>query len=130
MRVRDVLDALERAWNAGDGAAWAACFAPDAELVDAVGRLQRGRAEIAGELAGLAAGVYRGSVIEFGELAARPVGAGLTLAHTRSLLRVPAGARAGDTHSTQTLLIGADGLVVAFQNTVRADFAAFTGGTV
>ncbi|MFG3119530.1 SgcJ/EcaC family oxidoreductase [Streptomyces sp. NPDC048197] len=34
---------MTRAWNTGDGAAWAAYFAEDADFVDVVGRVQRGR---------------------------------------------------------------------------------------
>lgn len=49
------------------------------------------------------------------------------LAHTSSTLHVPAGPRAGETRSTQTVIVQ-DGLITAFHNTIRADFAEFERG--
>jgi uncharacterized protein (TIGR02246 family) len=126
MTVEEIVAELERAWNAGDGAAWAANFAPDADFVDVVGRLQKGRDVIASEHQKIFDTIYRASTLELWQTARRPIGDDVLLVHTASTLRVPAGPRAGDTSAIQTNVIR-DGLIVAFHNTIRIDGAAFAG---
>ncbi|MER7077217.1 conserved hypothetical protein [Saccharopolyspora kobensis] len=127
MSVQQVISGLQRAWNAGDGSAFAEHFSEEADLVDVVGRLQRGRAEIARQHRHLFDTVYRGSRNEFRLLDQREVAPGVLLAHTSSTLHVPVGPRAGETRSIQTLIVQ-DGLITAFHNTIRADFAEFERG--
>ncbi|KZB84540.1 SgcJ/EcaC family oxidoreductase [Amycolatopsis regifaucium] len=126
MTTEEIITALERAWNAGDGAAWAACFAEDADFVDVVGRIQRGRATIARESQNIFDTIYRGSTLEIRQVSSRPLGGGIDLVHTTTVLSVPGGPRAGDTRGVQSKLIR-DGEIVAFHNTIRADIAAFAG---
>jgi len=125
MTVDEVVSELERAWNSGDGDAWAARFAEDAEFVDVVGRVQQGRAVIAAEHQKIFDTIYRGSRIEIRAVSRRPVGAALVV-RTESTLDVPAGPRAGTTRAIQTKVFR-DGEIVSFHNTVRIDGAAFAG---
>nr|WP_232328058.1 SgcJ/EcaC family oxidoreductase [Kibdelosporangium sp. MJ126-NF4]CEL16422.1 hypothetical protein [Kibdelosporangium sp. MJ126-NF4]CTQ90374.1 hypothetical protein [Kibdelosporangium sp. MJ126-NF4] len=121
-----ITDRLAQAWNDGDGAAWAACFTEDADFVDVLGRLTRGRAEISTAAEQILGTIYQGSHLEFQVLSTRELGDGLVLAHTTSMLRVPGGPRAGDTAASQTMLIRGE-LIVAFHNTVQISIAEFIG---
>jgi uncharacterized protein (TIGR02246 family) len=122
--VDEVMVELERAWNAGDGPAWAEHFEEDADYVDALGRVQKGRAVIAAEHQKILDTLYRGSRLRMRRLSSRPIGEGVVLVHSATELEVPAGPRAGTWHSVQTQLFR-DGRVLAFHNTLRTDVAAF-----
>ncbi|MEV7008134.1 SgcJ/EcaC family oxidoreductase [Streptosporangium sp. NPDC051022] len=124
LTVDELIAEMQRAWNAGDGAGWAANFAEDAEFVDVVGRVQHGRETIAREHQKIFDTIYRGSRVEIRKVAARPVGGDVLLVHTTSTLRVPSGPRAGDTHAVQTMVVR-NGQILAFQNTIRSDMATF-----
>ncbi|WP_181771122.1 SgcJ/EcaC family oxidoreductase [Amycolatopsis pittospori] len=126
MTTEEIITALERAWNTGDGEAWAARFAEDAEFVDVVGRIQRGRATIARESQNIFDTIYRGSTLEIRQVSSRPLGGGIDLVHTATVLTIPAGPLAGEARAVQTKLIR-DGEIVAFHNTIRTDIAAFAG---
>lgn len=128
MSVQRVLSGLQRAWNAGDGSAFAEHFWVEADLVDGMGRLQHGRPEIARQHRQIFDTIYRGSQVEFRLLDEREVAPGVLLAHTSSTLHVPAGPRAGETRSIQTLVVQ-DGLITAFHNTIRSSFAEFAQGS-
>lgn len=103
--VEEIIIELERAWNAGDGAAWAASFSEDADFVDVVARVQHGRDIIAKEHQKIVDTIYQGSLVEFRQVTSRTVGDDVLLVHTTSTLRVPTGPRAGDTHSIQTMIL-------------------------
>ncbi|WP_031466649.1 SgcJ/EcaC family oxidoreductase [Sciscionella sediminilitoris] len=123
--IEDVLGALRLAWDANDGAAWAASFTEDADFVDVLGRMQRGRETIAEEHQKIFDTIYRGSRAEFWPLSSYPLsGDGVSLAHTVSRLWVPSGPRSGVTFSVQTMVLER-GLIRAFHNTIRADMADF-----
>ncbi|QUG99740.1 SgcJ/EcaC family oxidoreductase [Saccharopolyspora erythraea] len=122
--VDEVLTEMARAWNAGDGTAWAANFAEDADFVDVVGRVQRGRDVIAAEHQKIFDTIYRGSHLEIWQVDSRPLDDRTLLVHTASTLRVPAGPRAGEWHGIQTKVFR-DGEILAFHNTGRADLADF-----
>ncbi|QFU88221.1 SgcJ/EcaC family oxidoreductase [Amycolatopsis sp. YIM 10] len=125
MTIEEIISGMQRAWNAGDGAGWGAHFAEDADFVDAVGRIQRGREVIGSEHQKIFDTIYQGSVLEIRLVDSRPLGDGLLLVHTDSTLQVPAGPRKGTVDGVQTKLIR-DGLIHAFHNTVRGDLATFT----
>ncbi|MER7864700.1 DUF4440 domain-containing protein [Amycolatopsis sp. WAC 04197] len=125
MTTEEIITALERAWNAGDGEAWAANFAEDADFVDVVGRIQRGRATIARESQNIFDTIYRGSTLRIRQVSSRPLGGGFDLVHTATVLTIPAGPLAGEARAVQTKLVR-DGLIVAFHNTIRGDIATFT----
>ncbi|TCO54061.1 uncharacterized protein (TIGR02246 family) [Actinocrispum wychmicini] len=122
--IEETLAEMARAWNAGDGVAWAASFAPDADLVDVVGRVHHGRDVIAAEHQKIFDTIYRGSLLEYWLTDSRPIGDGLVLAHTASTLRVLDGPRAGEWHAVQTKVFR-DGQIVAFHNGMRMDPADF-----
>lgn len=125
--VAEILTGLTRAWAAGDGVAWGANFAEDAVFVDVLGNLHRGRDEIARSHQRIFDTIYRDShLVDFEQVAQRSIGEDTLIVHTMSVLRVPAGPRAGDTPSTQTMVVR-NGQIFAFQNTIRGDLAAFSG---
>ncbi|MFI1828497.1 SgcJ/EcaC family oxidoreductase [Streptomyces sp. NPDC020412] len=125
MTVDEVMAALERAWNAGDGAAWAEHFTEDADYVDALGRFQKGRAVIAAEHQKILDTIYRGSRLRMRLLSSHTIADGVLLVHSATTLDVPAGPRAGRWHSVQTQLLR-DGRVLAFHNTMRTAVADFS----
>ncbi|GAA4523963.1 SgcJ/EcaC family oxidoreductase [Amycolatopsis samaneae] len=124
MTVEEIITGLERAWNAGDGAAWGARFAEDADFVDVVGRIQRGRKVIAEEHQKIFDTIYRGSLLEIRRLDVRPIGEGALLVHTTSKLRVPGGPRKGEWAAIQTKVVR-DGEIMAFHNTGLTGLAEF-----
>ncbi len=126
MTTEEIITALERAWNAGDGEAWAANFAEDVDFVDVLGRIQRGRATIARESQKIFDTIYRGSRLELRQVSSRPLGGGLDLVHTTTVMSIPAGPLAGEQRAVQTMVVR-DGRVAAFHNTIRGDIAEFTG---
>jgi len=124
MTVERIITEMARAWNAGDGAAWAAHFAQDADFVDALGRTQRGRDVIAAEHQKLFDTIYRESTLKIWQVDNRTIGDGTLLVHTASTLRVPQGLRAGEWHAVQTKVFQ-NGEILAFHNTGRVDMAGF-----
>ncbi|WP_020674083.1 SgcJ/EcaC family oxidoreductase [Amycolatopsis nigrescens] len=125
MNVEEIITDMARAWNAGDGAGWAAHFAENADFVDVVGRIQRGREVIATEHQKIFDTIYRGSHLDLWVVDSRELGDGILLVHTNSTLHVPTGPRAGDWHGVQTKIFR-DGEILAFQNTGRTTLADFT----
>ncbi|GAB3507446.1 SgcJ/EcaC family oxidoreductase [Amycolatopsis cihanbeyliensis] len=125
MTVARIIAELARAWNAGDGAAWAANFAEDADFVDVVGRVQHGREVIGREHQKIFDTIYRGSRLEIHELNSRGLAGDVLLVHTVSALEVPSGPRAGNWRAIQTKIIR-DGEILAFHNTGRDSLAGFT----
>ena len=114
LTVEELIIELQRAWNAGD-----------ADFVDVLGRVQKGREVIEAEHQKIFATIYRGSRLEIRLVAVRAISDEVLLVHTTSTLRVPAGPRAGDTHAAQTKIVK-NGRITAFHNTVRTamiDFA-------
>ena len=124
MTVEEIIIELERAWNAGDGTAWSANFSEDADFVDVVGRMQRGRDMIASEHQKIFDTIYQGSQVKFRQLARHVVADEVLVLHTTSTLRVPTGPRAGDTHSIQTMILR-NGQILAFHNTIQTDLERF-----
>lgn len=124
MSVNATIEALARAWNAGDGRGWASNFAADADFVDVVGRVQRGRDVIASEHQKIFDTIYRDSHLEIQLADSRRLGDDTVLVHTTSTLRVPAGPRAGTVHAIQTKIFQS-GVIVAFHNTLLSDLADF-----
>ncbi|PPK66625.1 SgcJ/EcaC family oxidoreductase [Actinokineospora auranticolor] len=122
--AQDIVAGLQRSWNDGDADGWAAAFAEEAEFVDVLGRVQRGRAVIADEHRKVFTSIYRGSQVDLRLHWARPLAEGLHLVRTSSTLRVPDGPRAGETRSVQTMLLR-DGEILAFHNTISTTMAAF-----
>jgi uncharacterized protein (TIGR02246 family) len=111
---------LEAAWNAADGAAFAAPFADDADFVDVRGAHHRGKAAVAAGHSALFASLYRGSTARYHVSAARPLADGVILVHATGDLEVPAGPAAGTHRATPSFVVvrGGQGWQIAsFHNT-------------
>jgi uncharacterized protein (TIGR02246 family) len=119
--ANDLLHRLEAAWNAGDGAAFAAPFAEDADFVDITGTHTKGRQAIDAGHRGIFASIYKGSQVRYELLSGRPLAPGLLLVHARAHLDAPGGPLAGKNDSTLSAVVreGAGGFeIAAFHNTL------------
>ncbi|GAA3997933.1 SgcJ/EcaC family oxidoreductase [Sphingomonas humi] len=116
--------ALEAAWNAGDGAAFAANFAEDADFVNVLGHHARGRAEIAVGHQGIFEGVYKGSRNRLQVEDLRSLGGSLSLMHVAAALEVPEGPMAGTHRALMSVVVDDAGTaprIVALHNTFVRD---------
>ncbi|HLH57191.1 MAG TPA: SgcJ/EcaC family oxidoreductase [Verrucomicrobiae bacterium] len=84
--IRQVIAQLERAWNAGDSAGFAAPFAEDADFVDVLGRYHRGRAAIEAGHRHIFDTIYRGSRNRYTIEATRFVGPDVALVFVHATL--------------------------------------------
>ena len=121
--VRSVAAQLEEAWNAGNGAAFGAVFAEDADFVTIRGELHQGREAIARGHQSIFDSIYAGRPVEYAVVNARPARDGVTVAHLRGTLEVPTGPLAGDHTAIATIVLldreeGPE--VAAFHNTKTA----------
>ena len=87
---RTVIEQLESAWNAADGAAFGAPFAPDADFVTIRGELHSGPAIAIGHQR-IFDTIYAGSTVAYDLVQAREVDDRVTVAHVRGTLQVPGG---------------------------------------
>ena len=69
--VAEVVDELEKAWNAGDGVAFARPFAEDADFVSIRGEHHRTRGAIAEGHQSIFNSIYKGSVVRLQVAAVR-----------------------------------------------------------
>jgi uncharacterized protein (TIGR02246 family) len=117
-----IVKRLEDAWNAGDGAAFGAPFASDADFVDIRGAWHRGEAIAAGHQQ-IFDTVYAGSTVRYEVLDARPLDDKVILGHVRGRLSAPTGPLAGEHEALASVLILRDGddvQIAAFHNTLVA----------
>ena len=113
---------LEDAWNAGDGAAYGAPFAPDAGFVAIRGDLHEGPAIAAGHQA-IFDTIYRGSTVRYEVVDARALRGDVIVAHVKGDLEAPAGPLAGHSTVMGTMVLADEGdgpRIVAYQNTLVA----------
>ncbi len=118
-----VVKRLESAWNAADGAAFAAAFADDADFVNVRGELHTGRPAIAAGHQAIFDTIYAGSTVRYRVRQARELDDGVILVHVDALLSVPAGPLAGEMPALASLVLIRDGdehRVAAFHNTFVA----------
>ena len=118
---------LESAWNAGDGAAFAAPFAEDADFVNVLGMHARGREAIAAGHEQIFRSVYAGSTVRYRVETARLLRPDVALVHLNASLTVPAGPMAGTDNAIPSLVLTRDGgewRVASFHNTYIRDPAA------
>jgi uncharacterized protein (TIGR02246 family) len=121
--AREIIQRLEDAWNAADGAAFGAPFAEDADFVTIRGEDHQGRAAIAGGHQGIFDTIYRGSAVTYTLLRARLLADDVVLAHASSALRVPSGPLAGEHNAVSTLALARGNgawQIAAFHNTLVA----------
>ena len=131
--IHDIVARCETAWNAGDGAAWAAPFAEDADFVDVLGAHHQSRAAIETGHQRIFATFYKGSQVQYRIERVRfvrpDVAVAFLHARLRSFLAVAADdprreARVGSTphedRARPTMILAKAGdrwEIVAFQNT-------------
>ncbi|HEU0016340.1 MAG TPA: SgcJ/EcaC family oxidoreductase [Longimicrobium sp.] len=100
-----ILRQMEDAWNAADGAGFAAPFTDDADFVAIRGDHHRTREAIAHGHQGIFDSIYRGSVIRYELAQARALTHDVLLAHSLGTLDSPGGPLAGRHQSFATLVI-------------------------
>ena len=121
--ARRILDQLGDAWNAGDGAAFGAPFAADADFVAIRGDHHHGREAIGRGHQTLFETIYQGSTVKYALRQARVLADGVILVHARGALAAPMGPLAGEHTSTITLVLvrpdpEADWQIALFHNTL------------
>jgi len=103
--VAELLGNLEETQNTSDSEGFAASFHPEADFVDVLGRITRGRDAI-GRLHRMNfASIHVGSRIKLEPLAAKRLGENVALVHVQGSIQVPAGPLAGDSLATQTMVL-------------------------
>ena len=118
-----ILEQLEQAWNAGDGAAFGAPFADESDFVNVRGEHHRGADNIAHGHQAIFDSIYAGSSVRFRLDVARPVAGGI-LAVATSTLDAPSGPLQGIHTARFTMVIveqGDDWAITAFHNTLVAE---------
>jgi uncharacterized protein (TIGR02246 family) len=121
--AKELIGRLERAWNEGDGWAFAESFAPDADFVDIRGEHHRGQEAIAAGHQAIFDSVYKGSTTDYELTGARELSDGVILAHATADLSAPSGPMAGEHSSVLSLVLvrgGAGWKIAAFHNTLVA----------
>ncbi len=120
--VASLVARLEAAWNAGDSAAFAAEFTPDADFVNVRGHYASGRDSIAQGHAHIWSTIYAGSTVRYSVIHLRRLTADVALAHLDAHLRIPSGPQAGDTNAIPSLVLvhtATGWQIAAFHNTYR-----------
>lgn len=119
-QIATIVQALQDAWNAADGAGFAAPFAEDADFVNVYGMLARGREAIRQGHAAILAGPYAGSTVAYTPESVRLLRAGVAVAHVHAMLVIPGGPMAGEHQARwSAVLTGDDGRweIASFHNT-------------
>jgi uncharacterized protein (TIGR02246 family) len=119
-----ILDQLEQAWNAADGAAFGAPFADESDFVNVRGEHHRGDGAYIGRAhQGIFDSIYADSSVRFRLDVARRVAGGI-LAVASSTLDVPDGPLQGIHNACFTMVLveqGDDWAITAFHNTLVAE---------
>jgi len=102
--LETIVARLEAAWNAGDGGAWGASFAADADFVTIRAEHMRGRDAIARAHAEIFRTIYAGSTNQFTVESARLLSSDVALVHVRATLDAPTGPLAGRHSATFSLV--------------------------
>ncbi len=112
---------LESAWNAGDGAAFGAPMAEDADFVTIRAEHFRGRQAIVAGHSAIFRTIYAGSRNRYSLESARTLREGVALIHVRAILEVPSGPLVGQHEATfSAVLVLEDGAwqIASFHNTL------------
>ena len=102
--LETIVARLEAAWNAGDGGAWGASFAADADFVTIRAEHLRGREAIARGHSEIFRTIYAGSTNQFTVESARLLSPDVALVHVRAILDAPTGPLAGRHSATFSLV--------------------------
>ena len=120
--AESLIQRLEDAWNAADGAAFGAPFTADADFVTIRGELHSGAAIAAGHQQ-IFDTIYAGSTLRYTLVDARELDDRVILAHVRGRLSVPAGPLAGESEALGSVVVVRDGYeprIAAYHNTLVA----------
>jgi uncharacterized protein (TIGR02246 family) len=118
--VRDVLTRVQAGWNAGDGEAYAAPFAEDADYVIVDGRHERGRATIAEGHKFIFSTIYKGSHNAYTIEDVRFLRPDVAVAHVHHVLKFNAGGTPQEAQARSTWVLtknNGEWRIDAFQNT-------------
>lgn len=129
-QAKALIAELQAGWNAGDGKAFAAPFAEDADFVTVAGQHARGRQAIADNHDRIFSTVYKGSRVSMELAQLRPLRNGLALMHIAPTLEVPEGQFAGTMNALMTTVVDGSGerpQIVALHNTIVRDLAQAAG---
>jgi uncharacterized protein (TIGR02246 family) len=113
---------LEAAWNAMDGAGFAAPFASDADFVNIRGEHFRGRPAIAAGHSAIFRTIYAGSTNRLTLENARLLRADVALVHVHSVLQARSGPLAGRHRARFTLVLTREPerwVIAALHNTLQ-----------
>ena len=118
-----VIEQLERAWNAADGAAFGAAFADESDFVTVRGEHHRGAEQIGHGHQAIFDTIYAGSSVRYELELARPLAHGSILAVAGATLEAPTGPLRGTNHARLTMIIVEEDdrwAVTGFHNTLVA----------
>ena len=118
-----IFQALERAWNSGDGARFGEPFAEDADFVDIRGTRHRDKGAIAGGHNAILGTIYRGSTVHYAVVDHAALADGCLLGIVEATLEAPEGPLAGVNRSIITAVMtdtGSGWKIRAFHNTLVA----------
>ena len=119
----DLVALLEKAWNAGDGAAFGAAFTGDADFVAIRGDRHKSRAAIAAGHQAIFDSIYEGSTVRYEVVQERPLTDDVLLVHVAATMDAPSGPLAGRNESTASLVAvrhDDEWRIAAFHNTLVA----------
>ncbi len=129
-QAKALIAELQAGWNAGNGEAFAAPFAEDADFVTVAGQHARGRQAIADNHNRIFSTIYKGSRVSMTLAQLRPLGDGLALMHIAPTLEVPEGPMAGTMDALMTTVVD-DRFdrpqIVALHNVIVRDLAQAAG---
>jgi uncharacterized protein (TIGR02246 family) len=121
--VETLIRKLEDAWNAMDGSAYAAPFAPDADFVNIRGDHFKGRDAIAAGHHTIFRTIYAGSKLQCTIETARLIHSDIALAHVHAVMEAPQGPLAGRNLARFSVVLtrkGDDWEIASFHNTLEA----------
>lgn len=119
--VSPIVNELEQAWNAGDGARFGSVFADDADFVNIRGEYYRTREAIAAGHQGIFDTIYKGSTVQLELEDVRQIAPTVLVARIRSRMNAPSGPLAGRHDARFTIVLveqGVDWRIAAFHNTL------------
>jgi uncharacterized protein (TIGR02246 family) len=120
--IETLVASLQAAWNAGDGEAFAAPFAVDADFVNVRAEHHRGRAAIAAGHAAILRTIYAGSTNHYTVETARLLEHDVALVHAHAVLDVPSGPLAGRISALFSMVlvrVALEWQIASFHNTMQ-----------
>jgi uncharacterized protein (TIGR02246 family) len=120
--IQPTIDALNAAWNRGDGKAFAAQCTEDVDFINLLGMHVKGRAAVIGMHETIFKGPFAGSTLEFSIECVRAVANDAIVAVVPGELEIPSGPVKGHVRTVATVLFvreESEWHVASFQNTKR-----------